>query len=391
MRRILISIVVIFSGIPCFAQWKGSQWSNILAYGVHGVNLFESTGGHVFRDTFNSGWEEADAGINFSIDPYPVTSFASLGQYVYAGQGINSNAYRSSNNGGTWSYCMPSPIATNGSVLFSAGEPFSPVDSVYVSSDSGSTWRAVLSPHAVSFMNIGTTMLAIVNGVIKRSTDNGNSWEPVSSPSSPPTCFAVIDTIIFAASPSGAEGIAYSTDSGGTWKTINFPHLVTALATDGKNLWAGTMDSGVYVSTDNGKNWRNVSEGLRYFLQVTAMAVYDTMMIVATVSPGSQNYWQAWRPIREMANPPSAVKPFVQVSDTISVYPNPASDQITIFSGGMSIYAVRVLNVLGEGVLDMPKVNESEISLDLSKLPSGTYFLQIQTSNGIVLRKVIKE
>jgi len=85
------------------------------------------------------------------------------------------------------------------------------------------------------------------------------------------------------------------------------------------------------------------------------------------------------------------VREMPQPSDTIAIYPNPASGAVTIFAGGTSIYGVRVRNVLGEQVLDMPSLHESNITLDLSKLPSGTYFLQIETEIGVALRKVIRK
>jgi hypothetical protein len=52
-----------------------------------------------------------------------------------------------------------------------------------------------------------------------------------------------------------------------------------------------------------------------------------------------------------------------------------------------------VLSVLGVEVLtlDKPGGLSSEITLDLSQLPSGTYFLRIETSAGSVLRKVVRE
>jgi hypothetical protein len=81
----------------------------------------------------------------------------------------------------------------------------------------------------------------------------------------------------------------------------------------------------------------------------------------------------------------------ISSSDSIEVYPNPAAGIVTILSGGTSILGVSILNVLGEAVLDIPNLRESDITLDISKLPSGTYFLRIQTSNGSVLRKVVRE
>lgn len=396
--KFFFTICLILCTNQVSAQWKGGAWSYVLAYGVCSSNLFQSTSDDsripnvVLRYGPDGHWHSADAGIDFSIVHDPITSFASFGRYIYAGQGINTNEYRSSDNGGSWSYSWASPIATNGKILFSGGESYPGADSIYISLDSGTSWHGVESPNVIAFGTIGPVVIAcLATTAMKRSTDNGASWTSVSYPLALPVSFAVIDTIIFAASSSGTQGLAYSSDSGATWKTINFPHSVTALATDGKHLWAGTMDSGVYISLDTGQHWRNVSDGLQYFLQVTAMSVYDTMMVVATISPGTQNYWQAWRPISEMLDTTQSAVAELPGRDSLSIFPNPATGMVSIFSGGTLIYAISVLNVLGTEVQTVPHIARTSVALDLSKLPAGTYFARIETANGIVVRKILKE
>jgi hypothetical protein len=95
------------------------------------------------------------------------------------------------------------------------------------------------------------------------------------------------------------------------------------------------------------------------------------------------------RSIPEMTKDTTASVVQIQPDDSLSIYPNPASEVVTIISGGTSIQGVSVLNVLGENVLNMPNLRESDITLDVSELPSGTYFVHIETANGSVLRKVV--
>ena len=78
-------------------------------------------------------------------------------------------------------------------------------------------------------------------------------------------------------------------------------------------------------------------------------------------------------------------------SDSIEIYPNPTTSQISIRSGGTLILGIRVLNVLGEQVLNISDQNSSDLSFDLSKLSQGTYFLEIETIRGTVLKKVIRK
>ena len=228
-----------------------------------------------------------------------------------------------------------------------------------------------------------------------RSTDTGNHWSQLSPQFT--GAMTVMDSLLFITATIGGSVIE-STDSGSHWNTITVDTAgesegVVALATDGRNLFAGTYGSGVLLSTNIGKTWRAVNTGFSTSFspfRVYTMGVFDTLLFVDLLATNSQTYNLYARSIPEMAN--DTTKSVVQistVSDTIAIYPNPATGTVTILSGGISLLGVNVLNVLGEDVLDMPNLRESDITLDVSKLPSGTYFVQIETANGSVLRKVV--
>jgi hypothetical protein len=52
------------------------------------------------------------------------------------------------------------------------------------------------------------------------------------------------------------NGVYISTDNGMNWSAIGLNNKrVNALITVGNNIFAGTLDSGVYISTNNGINW----------------------------------------------------------------------------------------------------------------------------------------
>ncbi|MCG8573638.1 MAG: T9SS type A sorting domain-containing protein [Flavobacteriales bacterium] len=71
----------------------------------------------------------------------------------------------------------------------------------------------------------------------------------------------------------------------------------------------------------------------------------------------------------------------------LTVYPNPANDQINITSD-QPITEVQFVNTIGETVLTV----ESEFTnIDISELPVGMYVLQITTEVGIISRKIVKQ
>lgn len=71
----------------------------------------------------------------------------------------------------------------------------------------------------------------------------------------------------------------------------------------------------------------------------------------------------------------------------IAVIPNPVSDIIHIeINSGLQLKQVTVFSVLGKTVLV-----SSEKSMDVSGLSEGIYFLQIETSEGTLTKKIVKQ
>jgi len=97
----------------------------------------------------------------------------------------------------------------------------------------------------------------------------------------------------------------------------------------------------------------------------------------------------------------------VSENDEISVYPNPTNGELKITSGQLTIKNVEIFDVTGRKIQGSkfkvscsnpepdPGLNSElnfkpETVIDISHLPSGVYFIQIQTENGMITRKVVK-
>jgi hypothetical protein len=391
MKRICIFLIVMFGTVPAFGQWfyidggLGTQGAT-LAFGVHDSSLFESgSNGVVDRYISPQNWAEADNGIDFTQGA--ITTFASLGQYFLAGSAPPSQgvATLSTDNGGSWKTVLGGPVGTNGTYFFAQY-----ATRIARSVDNGKFWEHLSPPAGNFYTGTGRYVLSgtSTDGVW-RSMDSGGTWSRDTTPINTINSFAFIDSVTF-----GANGkIIKSPDSGSHWTDVSIPGRNTSvIVSDSTFLFAGT-DSGVYVSLNYGTTWRAVNENLLGrgpgYPQVTALCVFDTLL-VAGVNAGAGYGYASARPIKEMVDTtPASVVQTTLPGDTIAVYPNPAMGTVTILADGTFIYAVSVLDVLGEDVLDMPNLRESDITLDLSKIPSGTYFLRIETGNGSVLRKVV--
>jgi len=387
MKHFIIFTLTILA-VPTVAQWKnvGYEPYPIYAFGLHDSTLFLSTPGHLYR--YKEG--EADAGIDFTHGN--VTSFATLGPYFYCGLG-GYQAYRSSNNGSSWTGMnIAGPVGTNGQCVFAGYGDIG----VARSRDGGNTWDSITNLPTKAFASIGNTIFANTGSQLWRSKDTGNNWTQLSAPFA--GTMTVMDSLLFVI---GSGKVIESTDLGLDWVPITVDtagetETVSALVTDGKNLFAGTSHSGILLSRDSGTTWKAINDSLPisfYPLHVTAMGVFDTLLFADLVSSDGGTYNLFVRSINELADTgKSGVQSVSEPpADTLEVYPNPATGLVTIRSGSAQIEQVSVINLLGVDVLDLPNLRECEIAVDISKLPSGTYFLRIETVNGSVLRKVIRE
>ncbi len=399
MKRTFILIILIAFITPCTAQWKGvgSSASQVITFGVHDTSLFISCSQFVGRyiPTAPPGqqWVESDNGMGFGYGNF--TSFASLGRYFFASAGSVQATYESSNDGAIWQETNENSVGSNGYYLFGiTSHPFMPQPPYVVRSrDSGQTWDSVSNFNngnwAVYFASIGRCILANNGGVIWRSQDTGNTWSQLSPPFV--GAMTTMGSLLFI---TGGGNVIESTDSGTQWVPVavdsggTVPETVNVLVTDGKNLFAGTT-KGVYLSTDIGKTWRVENQGLTSSLNVVTIGVFDTMLFINIPAGVSNSILM--RSIPEMTD---TTKSTVQASppgDTIEIYPNPATGMVTIFAGSTAIIGVSMLNVLGLNVLDIPNPYRSDVTFDVSKLASGTYFVRIETAKGTVLRKITIE
>ncbi|WP_418512141.1 T9SS type A sorting domain-containing protein, partial [Corallibacter sp.] len=73
-------------------------------------------------------------------------------------------------------------------------------------------------------------------------------------------------------------------------------------------------------------------------------------------------------------------------TNSVTLYPNPVSDRLFIKSTE-TIKAVTIYNVNGQLIKE---VNTLGKSIDVASLPSGLYFVKINTANGETTKKIIK-
>ena len=423
MKQLFISIFLILVAVPCLAQWhyEGTN-GQVLAFGVHDTSLFFSFEGHLYGPN-----GEADANLDFTQGNF--TTFASAGPNFFTGS-YNSDDIgiggMTTNDGTSWSVVIGGPVGSNGTYVFARHSKY-----IARSTDNGNSWQYLPYPNGSGYAGTGSVVYSVAanywagtsSGGLWRSLDSGYTWSKL--PKQPPFVGTLVNmgSLLFLyqnyrywVSGSNNGMLIMSRDSGMTWDTAHIdsagmPEYITTLATDGKNLFAGGVSTvldqgthfgnGLYVSTDTGQHWRAVNDGLTSNMNIEAIGLYpyDSTIYISTNNnnfgaTSGISYATYYRPINEIVDTSKSVVQEVPVlpSDSIEIYPNPASGLVSIRSGGTGILGIRVLNVLGsETGSGFRGPGSGNVSIDLSWLPAGTYFLEIQTSSGLQLRNITLE
>lgn len=82
--------------------------------------------------------------------------------------------------------------------------------------------------------------------------------------------------------------------------------------------------------------------------------------------------------------------PDFEFSNFVKLYPNPASATITIESQTINLKAVEIFNSLGQLIQAIPNDN-NRLSIDVSNLSTGTYFVKVHSDKGVGVSKFVKQ
>ena len=89
---------------------------------------------------------------------------------------------------------------------------------------------------------------------------------------------------------------------------------------------------------------------------------------------------------------PLGIKNVSNIPGTVSVFPIPAFNELNIICKGQLIKEITLLNFLGEEILKQrQEISSENFTIDISRLKTGIYFLQLSTKDSIFTKKIIKE
>lgn len=77
----------------------------------------------------------------------------------------------------------------------------------------------------------------------------------------------------------------------------------------------------------------------------------------------------------------------------VSIYPNPANQNLSVFVLDKKVDAVEIMDYLGRIISDyeVMQLKNSTINIDVSHLKSGTYYIRILSDGNYSTAKLIKD
>jgi phage pi2 protein 07 len=297
---------------------------------VNGSNLVTSMGGRVYVSSNNGdNWTEK----GFGLTDIQTIAFTTNGTNSYAGTSTGE-VYLSKNNGANWvpvsnnlSCDNVFSLASNGTNVFASTNldlisNFNFKFRVNSSNNNSSSWNEVNTGFPADnsgsssnyvLATIGSTVFAGSFRGVYKSTNNGGNWTAVNN--------GIENWFIYALASDGAKlyatgyyfnplflsttqtsGIFLSTDNGANWRQLsNSAFTSTSIEAKGSYIYAGSYDGGILMSENGGSSWIESNRGLTN-LRVSSVVVSGSTVFASTYGGGvfySTNNGQNWRAANE--------------------------------------------------------------------------------------------
>jgi hypothetical protein len=132
--------------------------------------------------------------------------------------------------------------------------------------------------------------------------------------------------------------------------------------------------------------WKIVIDGNVIFAKTTSAAM-EGQVVDATLNPITVTTSGAQFKVL-----PTSIQPLktADLDKSVSLYPNPAQNQLTLALKNTGEAQVRIYNIQGKEMQTFTHVNDTNFRIDVASYPEGLYLVQVSTAQGIAVKKFLK-
>ncbi len=336
------------------------SFNNVQSLATDGTNLFAGTNQIGVYHSSNGGasWLQGLTGLTSGN----IQCLAVIGSNLFAGSdmkvSVSTNAatsFSAINNGFT-STNVHALITTGNTLFAGTGGP-----GVFMTADNGANWMDVTTGLST---NTDMNAFTILGGNIYVGSNGAGVWKR-------PMSELVTGTV--PASPSNLTVLPQKTEVVGEmllgWSDNSSDETGFGIerSIDGTSFTSlGSVAANVSTYTDMG-----LSAGQTYYYRVYAFN-----------SAGNSSF-------SNTASSTATYIPSIDANSSINIYPNPASDNITVELSNYQDASVEITNLQGQTIyrnLLQAKTNQ----LNTNNIPSGVYVLKVNSKEGTTMWKLIK-
>jgi photosystem II stability/assembly factor-like uncharacterized protein len=400
MQHILLSFAFIFVfQFTAHAQWESKNINTSAS--LAGVDFLDAEtgyvvgGGKIFKtSTGGDQWDISyDAGSSVFLEDVRIAG----NRVVAVGKDFNTGLaiiLLTTTGGANWKIVMPPTSDLLRSVFFTSNEVgyCAGGGSILKTTDGGNTWQnlptgGVGGIQSIFFVN---DLMGIAvggspfNGFILKTQDGGNNWTQIDAPSDEylQSTFFVNQDVGYAVGWNGK--IIKTTDCGATWTSQNSVAMngnLEVVFTDyltGYIVGGGISEALIQKTTNGGELWEEIGPQIPQGLICidfpnfnTGYAVGANGTVLKTESGGTSSLSQLFN------------------SASLQVYPNPVAGMVSVESLERISY-IRLFDTNGQ-LLETRNCNENVLQFDCTHLVPNVYYLEIQTTQGKSIRKIVKQ
>jgi len=371
---------------------NGANWS-LKGFNSLTFNSFTESGGYIFAACDTLGvYKSTDNGMSWISTVmgkgWYANAVAMSGTSVIVGtmQGVYKlpnygNGLNNISNGG-----FIYSVAVSGGTIF-AGKKGA---GIHRTTNEGTNWTlSGLANKTVRAITITpTSVLAGVDtsGGIYRSTDSGLNWTQTNNTLTV-YCLTYLNNV-FAGTNSG---IYKSTNDGISFVLLGLNGKYTSsISVTNGNIFAGTLNEGMYYSTDGGINWTQKNEGFDGSTSVSS--VHSNASVVLSGTKGRSIWRRAYSEFVGINTISTEIPDEYSLGQN---YPNPFNNgsKFKFEIANSENIKINVYDIRGREVQTL--VNERlqpgtyEVRFDGSMLPSGIYFYRLNAGEFSEMRKMV--